>query len=129
MSYALRFEQKPAFLHAVITGENTRENVARYLADVLRECKVRNCTRVLVEERLEGPRLQTMDVFSIASAGGAPALGTLQAIAYVDVNAQGHLMQFAENVAVNRGLPVRVFNSLPEAEDWLKAQPAGGSAH
>jgi hypothetical protein len=45
---------------------------------------------------------------------------TLAAIAYVDVNAQGSLMKFAEDVAVNRGVRVRVFGTVAEAERWLR---------
>jgi hypothetical protein len=89
MSYQLKIEQKPGFLHAVATGRNTRENVQRYLQDVLRECLARGGT-------------------------------TLPAIAYVDVNAQGPLMKFAEDVAVNRGVRVRVFGTVAEAERWLR---------
>lgn len=43
----------------------------------------------------------------------------LQALAFVDVNAQGELMRFAEDVAVNRGMPVRVFPTIAAAEAWL----------
>ena len=42
-------------------------------------------------------------------------------MAYVDVNATGDLMGFAENVAVNRAIPVRVFASVAAAEEWLRA--------
>jgi len=42
-----------------------------------------------------------------------------EAIAYVDVNADGELMKFAETVAVNRSLPVVVFSSVSDAEKWL----------
>jgi hypothetical protein len=42
-----------------------------------------------------------------------------QAIAYVDVKAEGDLRQFAEIVAVNRALPVTVFSTVAEAEQWL----------
>jgi hypothetical protein len=45
--------------------------------------------------------------------------GFFEAIAYVDVNAAGALMQFAETVAVNRALPVKVFPTVAEAEEWL----------
>jgi hypothetical protein len=45
--------------------------------------------------------------------------GCFEAIAYVDVNAEGDLMKFAETVAVNRSLPVRVFSTVGEAERWL----------
>ena len=119
MTYELTIDQKPAYLHAIVTGRNSRENVARYLADILQECIARRCRKVLIEERLDGPRLGTLDVFKIASEGSSRALGVFQAIAYVDVNAEGNLMQFAETVAVNRALPVTVFSTVADAEKWL----------
>lgn len=91
----------------------------RYMADIHRECAERGCPRVLIEERLEGPRLGTTDVFQIASEGSAKAKGMFRAIAYVDVNAETKSMEFAETVAVNRALPVAVFSTAAEAEQWL----------
>ena len=119
MSYKLIFHQKPGYLHAIVTGKNTTENVAGYLEEIRLECIARNCSRVLAEERLEGPRLGTTDVFRIVSEGSLKADGTYKAFAYVDVNAKGDLMQFAETVAVNRGVPVTVFATVAEAEKWL----------
>jgi len=127
MSYKLAIHQKPTYLHAIVTGRNTRENVARYLEEIRGECIARNCFRILVEERLEGPRLGTMDVFQIVSEGSSKAGGTFKAFAYVDVNAKGDLMQFAETVAVNRGLPVAVFSTVADAEKWLLNEDSGGA--
>ena len=127
MSYKLTITQKPAYLHAIVTGTNTKENVARYLEEIRRECTFRNYFRVLIEERLEGPRLSTMGVFEIASEGSKRAIGQFKAIAYVDVTAEGDLMKFAEDVAANRGLPVRVFSSVSDAEKWLLEKYHGGS--
>jgi len=127
MSYELTITQKPTYLHAIVIGTNTKENVARYLEEIRRECTVRNCFRVLIEERLEGPRLSTMGVFEIASEGSKRAFGQFKAIAYVDVNSEGNLMKFAEDVAVNRSLPVTVFLSVSEAKKWLLGKDCGGS--
>ena len=119
MSYTLTLHEKPSYLHAIVTGYNSMENVARYLEELRHECMARGCFRVLIEERLEGPRLGTIDVFRIAADGSMRALGLFQAIAYVDVNADSNLMQFAETVAINRGIPVMLFSSVAEAERWL----------
>ena len=119
MTYKLTIDQKPTYLHAIVTGRNSRENVARYMEEILRECTARSCFRVLIEERLEGLRLGMLDVFEIASEGSSKASGMLQAIAYVDVNAESDLMKFAETVAVNRALPVAVFSTVADAEKWL----------
>ncbi len=120
MTYELTIVQKPRYLHAIVTGRNSRENVAGYLQEVRRECAARGCFRVLIEERLEGPRLGTVDVYEIVSEGSSKARGTLTAIAFVDVNAEGDSMRFAEDVAVNRVLPVAVFSTVAEAERWLQ---------
>jgi len=119
LSYKLTISEKPAYLHAIVTGENSRETVVQYLKDIVNECKTRNYDLLLIEERLEGPRLGALDVFQIASAGSKPAHGVYKAIAYVDVNAEGDQMKFAETVALNRALPVRVFATVAEAEIWL----------
>jgi hypothetical protein len=56
-----------------------------------------------------------MEVFRIAAQGSNRASGLFTAIAYVDVNAEGDLMKFAETVALNRSLPLAVFSSVTEA--------------
>ena len=78
--------------------------VTAYLKQALDECLARRCRRVPIEERPEGPRLDTLSVFQIVSQGSGPAAGHFSAIAYVDVNAEGNLMKFAEDIAVNRTL-------------------------
>lgn len=127
MSYTLTIAQEEGFLHVTVTGANSRENVAGYLRDVQRECTTRGCFRVLIEERLEGPRLRTIDVYQIAAESGR-ARQFFSELAYVDVNAEGDLMKFAETVAVNRGLPIRVFPSVGEARAWLmRSEAASGT--
>lgn len=89
MSYQLTIHEKPTYLHAVVTGRNTKENVAGYLDELRLECAARNLSRVLIEERLTGRRLGTWVVYSIVSEGSAGARGLFDAIAFVDVNAAG----------------------------------------
>jgi hypothetical protein len=119
MSYQLKIIEKPTYLHAVVTGQNSIENVLGYLQDLLRECESRQRFNVLVEENLTGRRLETWDVYQVASDSSAHARGIFGAVAYVDVNAGGDLMKFAETVANNRGVPMTVFATVAEAEEWL----------
>lgn len=119
MTYKLTIHQTPTYLHAIVTGPNDRETVMRYLEELRAECIARRCFRVLVEERLAGLRLGAMDVFQIALAGSSKATGTYEAFAYVDINAEGDLMKFAETVALNRALPVAVFSTVAAAQRWL----------
>jgi len=120
VTYSLTVTQKPEYLHFVVTGRNSSETVSRYMEEVIRECTARSCFRVLIEERLEGPRLGTLEVFSLATKGSARHQGVFRALAYVDVHAEGERMRFAEDVAVNRGVPIRVFATVEEAERWLR---------
>jgi hypothetical protein len=119
MAYQLEIIEKPNYLHAVVTGKNTMENVVGYLKDLLKECEARRCFNVLIEERLEGRRLETWDVYQIASDNSALARGFFKNVAYVDINAGGELMKFAETVANNRGVPMMLFPTVAEAEAWL----------
>src|SRR5262245_60177073 len=121
-SYKLTLVERPTYLHAIVIGSNNRATVVAYLDDVKRECVARGSTRVLIEERLEGPRLSTMTVFQIAAEGSIRSRQCFDAVAYVDVNAEGNGMKVAETVAVNRGVPMKVFSSVGEAESWLLDQ-------
>ncbi len=123
MSYHLEIIEKPTYVHAIVTGPNTMENVVGYLKELLRECEARQCFNVLIEERLTGRRLETWDVYQIASDNSALARGVFGAVAYVDVNAGGDLMKFAETVANNRGVPMTLFKTVAEAERWLAGKP------
>ena len=121
MSCKVNFEQRADYLHATVTGTSCRESVKQYIDEVLAECKKRQSTRLLIEECLEGPRLDGMDVFAMASEGSMRALGFFEAVAYVDPQ-MGDLKDFAESVAVNRGMPIASFLSVAEAVQWLQEQ-------
>jgi hypothetical protein len=126
MDYKLTIEPKPSYLHFIVTGRNSKRAVIQYLEEILRECKAHNCVRILIEERLEGPRLGTVDIFKIVSEESSSGIGILKAIAYVDVYAESNLMQFAETVAFNRSLPVTVFPTVADAEQRLLKEISPG---
>ena len=120
MSFQLTLTEKPGYLHAVVTGQNTLENVVLYLKELREACVARGVKHLLVEENLTGRRLETWDVYQIASEGSTKGAGAFEAVAFVDVNAHGQLMKFAETVANNRGVPLNVFATVADAEAWLR---------
>ena len=126
MSLKVTIIPKSTYLHAIVEGLNSIENVKGYFEQIVKECTARNCFRLLVEERLEGPRLGTMEVFDLISSGSSRFLGMFKDVAFVDVNRAGDLMQFAETVASNRGFPLTVFSTVPEAEVWLQRTTGSG---
>jgi hypothetical protein len=119
MSYKLTITKKPTYLHIIVTGQLNEENVLRYFEEIHSECTARKCFRILIEENLEGPRLNVVKVLQLISEESSKSMGLFRAIAYVDVNAVGNSMTFIENAAVNRGLPVKVFPTVAAAEEWL----------
>ena len=120
MAYQLSFQSTHQYLHATVTGENTRENISGYLGDVIRKCREDRVQKLLIEERLTGPRLGFIDLYNLAEEGSHRDLGVLKRIAYVDVFAEkSGDMHFVETVSVNRAVPVRVFMTVDEARDWL----------
>jgi hypothetical protein len=126
MSYQVTFETGKNFVNATVTGTNSRTVILEYMTDILTECARQECFRVLIEERLDGPRLGAMDVFAVAAEGSLKALGQFEAIAYVDEK-MGDMADFAETVAVNRGMPVAFFNDVENAEEWLSRQISGSA--
>ena len=119
MSYQLSIIRSQDWLHAKVTGENSAHTVASYMKELAQTCREAECSRLLIEERLEGPRLDMFEVFEVVALGADASRAQFKAIAFVDVNAEGDLMRFAETVAANRGAPVKVFPTVAEATAWL----------
>ena len=126
MSYQITTTERAGYLHFRVTGSNSAENVRAYLGEILATSKRLKCPVVMIEENLSGPSLDIVDMYKIAAQGSAAVAPTIRAIAIVDVNPghPHHKMQFAENVAVTRGINVRVFGSVPQAEEWAQNQAA-----
>ena len=123
--YRLVVEPRPGYLHISVKGENSVDNVRRILGDVITACTQHGCARVLFEEYLVGPSLGTVEAFVFVSEGSNAARPVVQQVAYVDTNPEhdSSLLQFIETVAVNRGIHVRVFATVREAEAWLASLP------
>jgi len=124
MPLQLRIENRPGYLHAYVTGENTPANIRQYLADVRSACAERKCPAVLVEENLQGPGISIARIHQIVTDASEEAWPVVQCIAAVDVNPAHEFknMKFAETVALNRGVNVRVFRTVDEARSWLLKQ-------
>jgi hypothetical protein len=124
MSYNVAIEPKPGYLHITVTGDNAPESVLGYLREVHAACERSGCPRVLVEENLEGASLSVADVCEVVTQRANGVQPVVRTIAFVDCNPKHDpsLMKFAEDVAVNRGINIRVFPTVTEAEAWLKAQ-------
>jgi hypothetical protein len=122
MSYILNFEHRGSYLYITVTGENTPDNVMHYLSEVRDLCEQYKVLDVLIVENLGGPSLDTFSIFDIILKVSEQTSQLVRNIAYVDINPEHNpgKMVFAENVAVNRGINVRIFSSIQAAEQWLE---------
>ena len=117
MDYTLTAEDRPGYLHVTAKGERTADNARQALQDAYAACLARNQRNLLFELDLEGPQLSMLriyDVIAERSVDGAK----LRKIAYVDA-APGKESKFAETVAANRGVNVRLFPDVAAAKRWL----------
>ena len=120
--YTVTIESKGAYLHAVVRGTNDRDTVIAYFAEVREACVKRDCYRVLVEERLEGPRFPPEVLLPLMAEVAGTAGATFEALAYVDVMAVTDTVMRLASQVVQPGARVRVFESEAEAEAWLRVK-------
>lgn len=121
MEYEIAFHRHADYLHAKVVGKNSQDTVIQYMQDVRGKCREVDCFRVLIEECLDGPRLDTMEIFEMVATKSRSALGIFEAIALVDPE-MGDMAEFAETVAVNRGMPLAMFGTVDDARNWLARQ-------
>jgi hypothetical protein len=123
MSYVLSIEERPSYLHAKVSGRRSAENARRFLLEVHEAWTRRNCTALLLEMNLSGPSLSVLTIYNLIAERAPHAFG-LRRIAYVEVG-PGHdpaQARFAETVARNRGVNVRLFPTVEDAAVWLGAE-------
>src|SRR5262245_2939732 len=118
MSYELTVQQRPGYVHAAATGERTPQNILRFLKEAYVACVNSGCPSLLLEMRFVGPRLSETSIFEVISDRVADGL-KLRKIAYVDNAPELSAAFFAETVAMNRGVNVRLFPDVEAAEGWL----------
>ena len=126
--YQLSIEQRPRYLYATVTGENTPETIRRYFAEIRQACARLGVFDVLVVANLHGPGVSMLDLYKVVAAESDEAAGTGIRAAYVELNPirSDENMRMAENVANTRGIRVRVFRDVSAAEAWLLSEPRAG---
>ena len=121
MGYELTLEQHPAYLHATARGDRTAGNASRFLREAYAACTASGSKSLLLDMRLAGPPLPSPKIFEVISEGSRDGM-KLRKIAYVDIIVAGGKTSFAETVARNRGVNVRLFPDIAAATRWLNQQ-------
>ena len=121
MSYDLTVEEKTGYLHIRVSGENSAVNLRRYLREIYETSARMGISSVLIEEDLCGAGLDSLEVYRVVSEASAETSPIISQIAYVDVNPEhsGTNVDLGVAVARDRGVNVRSFLNLGDAEEWL----------
>ncbi len=124
MAYDMKVVREDDYLHILVTGDNTPTDVAAYLEEIRKVCAEHGLSRVLIEENLTGPPFEAGDIYDIVSEASVDVAPGIRYIAFVDVNPEHDFaaMKFAETVAVNRGVNVKVFHDTSSATGWIRSQ-------
>lgn len=121
--YRLVLDERPTYLHATVTGARTPGNALRYFREVYEACLRTGLRDVLLEMAFTGPSLGAPGVFNVISQA-SPDGAKLGRIAYVEASPDGPgKAQFAETVARNRAVNVRLFPDVAAAARWLEEAP------
>jgi len=110
-------EKKKEYLYYTISGEYDRADFTSYAALILKECGKQNVHKVLVNAlNVTGTDLSIMERYIV---GETVAQLFPPSIKLAVVWPEEDINRFAETVAVNRGVFVRVFPDIATAEHWL----------
>ena len=122
MAHTLKIRNQGAYLHMIAEGDTTIEDVAGYLSEVLKKCIELRSPNVLIEENLKGQSLGVFAVYEIVTKICWQAASAVRQVAYVDISPEHkkEVNQFAETTAVNRGVNIKLFGTVAEAENWLQ---------
>lgn len=127
MTYTFKAERKGNYLYARGEGTLTPANARQFLLDAYKACVASSLESLLLEMGFTG-NLGIGAIFEVIadrSADGAK----LARIAYVDASTGLELeaSEFAETLAQKRGVNVQLFQTLAEAEAWMRAEASGHS--
>ncbi len=123
-------ETHPDFLLVTFEGRVEESFPTEFPEQLVGTAITHQCAKILADLRKVEGTLTTMQRFTMGQTGAkkyfsARSNGELSSCRFAVV-ATPPLMdpsKFGETVATNRGMPVRVFQSFQEAEDWLRQFP------
>ena len=121
MAYHFAVEKRATYLHITGVGALSEGNVRRFLLEAYQASVEQKCDSLLLEINFSGPPLNLHSIYSVI-AERSPDGAKLRRIAYVDTNPTYAIdpAEFAELTAKNRGVNVRLFRNLADAECWLQ---------
>jgi len=118
MSYTLQVEPRSDYLYFQVEGDASYETAMGFWREIGRKCKNLRYKKLLIEENLEG-QISDAEVFWITAR--FREFGFIgKKIAFIDRYANHDDGNgFFQLAASNRGIFMRIFKDVDEAEKWI----------
>jgi len=120
MSIEVVFEVDAPLLRVKAIGKDENlEQVVAYGMQVIEAALSHNCAHILCDETELIYAIGTIDTYesAVLISEAAPSIAKVAIVCNPDFYEDA---AFWENVAVNRGLSVRAFKNMAEAEAWIQ---------
>ena len=121
MEYIPEFDETNGICRIRVTGKHKRPHDSRILQQFARDFgKERNCQRFLFDFRHARTTGGTMDAYEAGTVPVDPDHQLARTKFALLFSGDLEIHKFMEDVAVNRGYKVRVFDDREQAMAWLK---------
>jgi len=119
MIKGLRIIQREAYTYFDFSGEFSQETGKQCIDAMVEVCGQSQISKALLDCRNMTGEIQIFESFMVVKYG-MKMIGFISKIALVVREDQMFSDNFVENVAVNRGVNLKLFTDLDKAIDWLK---------
>ena len=119
MVEGLRIIQKEDYVRFDYTGDFSEVAGKQCIDAMVEACSQLQLSKALLDCRKMTGEIQLLESFMVAKYGGKMR-GSLSKTALVGREDQMLPDNFVENVAVNRGVNLKIFTDVEEAINWLK---------
>ncbi|OPY71617.1 MAG: hypothetical protein A4E63_01464 [Syntrophorhabdus sp. PtaU1.Bin050] len=119
MAFHISTVKEEGFITIIISGSMAKADTQTIIQEVIEEIKRSKPQRVLIDLRKSRGRPGIADTYMLVRDYpiNTPRVKT----AIVDLEENKEFTSFYESVAVNWGYPTRCFDSIDEAEKWLRS--------
>ena len=116
----VNYHTEQGILVVTLVGDLSQQDALRVQQEASKRQKEHGIRGILVDARLARSRMSTIDRFELLSSFQERFSSTTKhAVVYSPGNHDLSEVTFAENVAFNRGVRLKMFTDIDEARDWL----------
>ena len=118
MSYDFQIEEMPGYLAARLIGDWTAEALWGRFEFIVEQCNLTGHDKLLIDGSGAQMSVSRLDAFYLGGTSNTLIKDQLEVVG-VDKPGRADLHRFAQMVAKNRGIRMRVFREIQAAEEWL----------